>query len=171
MKTVRINGWATVNKKIIIPLAIFGSALAVAAIPTVRGVRFASVAQAQEANPQAAQLLSQFLQALQNGDDAARERAVLPFLHRSLLSDNGQALDSSVRIQFKKASQNAKLYATPADVTRVRSKGTITIGEGGNPEKGRVEDYFLAKKNGAPAPITIFFPENGAPKVYYMGSL
>jgi hypothetical protein len=98
-------------------------------------------------------------------------RDVLPFLHRSLLSGDGGDLDSSVKIQFKKASLNAKNYAVPAQVSRVRSKGTITIGEGGNPEKGRVEDYFVEKKGGGSSPVTIFFPENGAPKIYYMGSL
>jgi hypothetical protein len=167
MKTVSTQGFAAMNKKIIIPIAIFGGALAVAAMPAVRGVRLAAIAHAQEGDPQAQQLLTEFLQALQTGE----ARAVVPFLHRSLLTNDGGDIESSVRLQFKKASQNAKLYATPADVTRVRSKGTITIGEGGNPEKGRVEDYFLAKKQGAPAPVTIFFPENGAPKIYYMGSL
>ena len=162
------------NKKIFIPIAIFGGALAVAAMPAIKGVRLARVAQAQTPTDAAAvALLNNLLKALQNGDEAARLRAALPLLHRSLLSSDGSDLESSVKFQFKKASQNAGNYAQPVNVTRVQAKGAITLGEGtDNPEKGRIEQYFIAKKGSGPAaPVTIFFPDNGAPKVFYMGSL
>lgn len=162
------------NKKVFIPLAIFGGALALAAVPSVNGVRLSRIAYAQ-AQPDAAAvtLLNNFLKALQNGDEAARLKAALPLLHRSLLSEDGNGLEASVRFQFKKASQNAGNYASPVNVTNVKAKGAITLGEGtDNPEKGRIEQYFIAKKGSGPAaPVTIFFPENGAPKIYYMGSL
>lgn len=162
------------NKKVFIPLAIFGGALAVAALPSIKGVHLSRVAHAQaQTDAAAVSLLNNLLKALQSGDEAARVRAALPLLHRSLLSSDGRDLESSVKFQFKKASQNAGNYAQPVDVTRVQPKGAITLGEGtDNPEKGRIEQYFIAKKGSGPAaPVTIFFPDNGAPKIYYMGSL
>ena len=162
------------NKKIFIPLAIFGGALAIASVPAINGVRLARVAHAQaQTDGAAVSLLNNLLKALQSGDAAARVQASLPLLHRTLLSADGRDLEASVKAQFKKASQNAGNYAQPVQVTRVQAKGAITLGEGtDNPEKGRVEQYFITKKGSGPtAPVTIFFPDNGAPKIYYMGSL
>lgn len=133
-------------------------------------------AQAQTPEPAAVTLVSNFLQALQIGDEAQRVQAVLPYLHKSLLTASGTDLSPDVkRYQFKKASQAAASYAVPANVTRVHSRGSLVVDEGHNPEKGRVDDYYIAKKDGqssTAAPVQIFFPEDGsAPKIFYMGSL
>ncbi|MDF2439290.1 MAG: hypothetical protein JWN98_274, partial [Abditibacteriota bacterium] len=59
------------NKTFLVPLAIFGGALAIASIPTINGLRLARVAQAQApTNGAAVSLLNDLLKALQNGDEA-----------------------------------------------------------------------------------------------------
>ena len=119
-------------------------------------------------------LAEDFLRALQK-PEAERLKSALPFLHRSQLTADGKDIDPSVKIAWKKAIANADAYLLPVKVTRVRPKGNLTIGEGSDSvERGRVDDYFLAKKpdsGGLPGSVTIFFPENGEPKIYYMGGL
>ena len=113
--------------------------------------------------------------ALQQGDEAAREKAALPFLHRSLLTEDGKAVDPSVKkFAWKKAVANAPGLESPLRIVRVRSKGNPTIGEGSKSvERGRVDDYFLARrdKDALPARITLFFPQNGEPKVYDLSGI
>ena len=122
------------------------------------------------------ELAGRFVQALRLGDDAARVKAALPLLHRSLLTPEGDDIDPSVkRAAWRKASANAESVALPIKVTRVRAKGNLTIGEGSESvERGRVEDYFLARaegNSGLPARITIFFPQQGDPKIYDMSGI
>jgi hypothetical protein len=122
------------------------------------------------------ELAGRFLQALRTDDEAARIKAALPLLHRSLLTADGDDIDPSVkRAAWRKASANADTVALPTKVTRVRAKGNLTIGEGSdNVERGRVDDYFLARaegNSGLPARITIFFPQQGEPKIYDMSGI
>ena len=127
-----------------------------------------------EVDKKGEKLADDFLRALQK-PEAERLRAALPFLHRSQLTPDGKDIDPSVKVAWKKAIANAEAYLLPVKVTRVRPKGNLTIGEGSdNVERGRVDDYFLAKKpdsGGLPGSVTIFFPEKGEPKIYYMGGL
>ena len=139
------------------------------------------VAQAQmdePVDPRAEKLLNDFLTALASNkeDMNAAIKAALPHLHKSLLGPGGSDVSQDLRnFSFKKAWQNAQFYAQPVKITRVRKTGTTGIGFRETAEKGKVVDYFVAKKegiNGMPAPVKIFFPEDGsAPKVSYVGSL
>lgn len=146
--------------------------------------RDAAVAMAQPApmdeavDPRAERLLNDLLSALaanpQSLDAAAK--AALPHLHKSLLSPGGDDISADLRrFSFKKAWENAKFYAQPVKITRIRKTGTSAIGFRETAEKGRVVDYFIGKKegvNGMPAPVKIFFPEGGgAPKISYVGSI
>ena len=125
----------------------------------------------------AEQLLNATLMALQqNRDEEAAARAVLPYLHRSLMDATGANLTTDVRqFSFKKAFGAAPLYASPVKVTRVRPNNVTEIGFGPTAERGRSVDYFVAKRDGQPgmpAPVTVFFPASGGPpKVTYLGSL
>lgn len=140
-----------------------------------------TTAQAQMDEPtdaRAEKLLNDFLAALtQNPDNMdAAVKAALPFLHKSLLAPGGGDVTSDLRnFSFKKAWSNAKFYAQPVKITRIRRTGTSAIGFGVTAEKGRVTDYFVGKRegvNGMPAPVKIFFPEGGGePKISYVGSL
>jgi len=129
-----------------------------------------------DVDPRAVALLNAFMQALALPDAAESARAVLPFVHRSLKTPAGDDLSRDLR-QFghKKAHGNAQLYAAPVHVTRVRTTGTTGLGFGETAEAGRVDDYFITKRdgvNGMPAPVKIFFPAGGGPPlVCYMGSL
>jgi hypothetical protein len=129
-----------------------------------------------DVDPRAVVLLEAFLQALLLPDAAESARALLPLVHRSLKTPAGDELSRDL-LQFghKKAHGNARHYAVPVHVTRVRPSSTTGIGFGDTAEAGRMDDYFIAKRagvNGMPAPVKIFFPANGGPPlVSYMGSL
>ncbi len=127
-----------------------------------------------ETDAKGEKLAEEFLRALQK-PEAERLRAALPLLHRSQLTPDSKDIDASVKIAWKKAIANSDDYLLPVKITRVRAKGNLTIGEGSdNVERGRVDDYFMAKKpdsGGLAGSVTIFFPEKGDPKIYYMGGL
>lgn len=122
-----------------------------------------------------ARAMGKLVQALQIEDEAARVRACLPLLHRSLLSADGTDIDPSVKkVAWKKAAANASGLELPIKVVRVRSKGNLTIGEGSKRvEQGRVDDYFLARsdKELLPARVTLFFPKDGEPKIYDLSGI
>jgi hypothetical protein len=127
-------------------------------------------------DPAAVQLLNDFMQALSVSDEDASAKATMKHVHKSLLNPAGDDLSSDLRrFSFKKAHDNAKFYASPVKITRIRKTGISAIGFKQTAEAGRVDDYFLAKKegvNGMPAPVRVFFPKSGgAPKIAYMGSL
>lgn len=136
-------------------------------------------AQMDEAvEPRAEKLLNDFLAALTSNPDNmdAAVKAALPYLHKSLLGPGGTDVSADLRrFSFKKAWENAKFYAQPVKITRIRRTGVSAIGFRETAEKGRVTDYFVAKKegvNGMPAPVKIFFPEGGGePRISYVGSL
>ena len=93
------------------------------------------------------ELLNKFLEALLIEDADASAKALLPLVHKSLMNDNGDDLTRDLRsFSFKKAHSNAKFYQSPVRVTRVRKTDTRTArGYGDSAEKGRIEDYFIAK--------------------------
>lgn len=131
--------------------------------------------EAVQADAEGAKLIEKFVSALKIGGDEARLKACLPLLHRSLLSPDGDDLDPSVKkVAWKKASANAGGLESPVRVVRVRSKGNLTIGEGSRKvERGRVDDYFLARadQDALPARVTIFFPQDGEPKIYDLSGI
>jgi hypothetical protein len=123
-----------------------------------------------------AELLNATMTALLVADEAESARAILPYVHKSLKKAGQTELTADVRqFSFKKAHSNARFYAVPVQVTRVRENAVTGIGFGDTAEMGREEDHFLAKKegvNGLPAPMTVFIPASGGPpKISYLGSL
>ena len=132
----------------------------------------------EQVDPRAEKLLNDFLAALTAQPDNmdAAVKAALPYLHKSLLAPDGADVTNDLRnFSFKKAWSNAKFYAQPVKITRIRRTGVSAIGFRETAEKGKVTDYFVGKKdgvNGMPAPVKIFFPEGGGePKISYVGSL
>lgn len=122
-----------------------------------------------------ADAIAGLIAALGQADEASRIRAALPFLHRSLLSADGRDLDPNVkRVAWKKAVANAGGLQEPMKIVRVRSKGNLTIGEGSKDvERGRVDDYFIARRDpdALPARVSLFFPQEGEPKVYDLSGI
>lgn len=135
-----------------------------------------SFAQNLEVNPKAEILLNDFIKALsiQDANESAKE--CLKYVHKSLKNTTGEDLTKDLRdFSFKKAHSNAKFYASPVKITRVRKNKVTAIGFQETGEKGDEYSYFISKKNGVngmPAPVNIFFPaDGGEPKISYMGSL
>ena len=121
-------------------------------------------------------LINDFLVALSIEDDTERLEAVIPLVHKSLLTSDGKDLDGNTKdFSYKKAYNNVQFYAYPAVITEARLGEPITVGWEETAEKGRIDRYFIDKKegiNGMPAPLQIFWPEDGGePSIYYMGSL
>lgn len=129
-----------------------------------------------QTDARAIELLNNFMQALLIEDFEESALQVMKYTHKSLWNVDGTNLSKDLRdFSFKKANNNAKFYQVPVKVTRVRETSVTAIGYDETAEKGKVVDYFIAKKagvNGMPAPVKIFFPADGsAPKISYMGSL
>lgn len=127
-------------------------------------------------DPKGVKLCSDLLAALTMSDEKERLKAVLPLLHRSLLTPDGKGLDPMVRdFSYKKAVTGAPLYKQPADIHEVHKGREQTVGFGETAERGRVDRYFVKKKEGQPgrpASLHVFWPnEGGAPKLTNIGSL
>ena len=140
-----------------------------------RSALMAQDGEAVQTDAAGVRIVGKLVQALQIEGEAARVQACLPLLHRSLLSADGTDIDPSVKkVAWKKASANAPALEMPIRVVRVRSKGNLTIGEGSKRvERGRVDDYFLARsdKEALPARVTLFFPQDGEPKIYDLSGI
>lgn len=97
-------------------------------------------------------------------------------VHGSKLDKNDprKMNNDSIRFAFKKAHQNVKMYDPGPRIIRTQLTGTSAVGFGPTAQKGKLYKYFIAKKdgiNGMPAPIQIFYPEDGSdPIVYDFGS-
>ncbi len=129
-----------------------------------------------EPDTQGVKLCSDFLAALSIEDEAKRIQAVVPLLHKTLLTADGKDLSADVKqFSYRKAADNAKLYKQPAEVTEVHKGREQTIGAGKQAETGRPDKYFVARKEGVagrPAPLHVFWPSDGsAPKLTNIGSL
>jgi hypothetical protein len=127
-------------------------------------------------DPKAIDLLNKLLAALSIEDPDARLQAVIPLVHKSMLTADGKDLDSDTKqFSYKKAYQNVGCYKQPVEISQVHKGNTYTIGWEETAETGRTDKYFVKKKdgvNGMPAPIHVFWPENGGdPKIVNMGSL
>jgi hypothetical protein len=129
-----------------------------------------------EADPRGTKVVSELLAALSLTDDNARLAAVIPVMHKSMLTDDGKDLADNVkRYSYKKAYQNVHLYEQPAAIFEVHELPEQTVGFQATAERGVVYKYFVKKKEGEagrPAPIHVFFPsDGGAPKCINIGSL
>jgi len=124
----------------------------------------------------AVEVINKLLAAFSLTDSELRLKAVIPLLHKSMYTNDGKDLSKNVKdFSYKKAVENVKFYSIPAVITEVHKGNVTAIGFKETAERGRTDKYFVGKKdakNGRPAPIHIFFPENGGePKVVNIGSL
>jgi hypothetical protein len=129
-----------------------------------------------EADAKGVQLCELFLKACQIEDPKARLEAVVPLMHKSMLSKDGKDLDRNVKeFSYAKACGGAKFYAIPVEIYEVHKGNVTTIGFKETAERGRTDKYFVAKKAGQagrPAPLHVFWPEDGGPpKLVNVGSL
>jgi len=123
-------------------------------------------------------LINTFMDKLLIEDFNQSAKAVIPYVHKSLLSPDRRSLDGdTLAFSFKKAHENARFYQYPVSITRARKNHVTALGarSRGTAEAGSEISYFLAKKrstDGAPAPLTVFFPADGStPSISGMGSL
>ena len=127
-------------------------------------------------DPKGVQLCENFLKACLIEDPKARLEAVIPLLHKSMLSKDGKDLDRNVKeFSYAKACGGAKFYAIPVEIYEVHKGNVTTVGFKETAERGRSDKYFVSKKAGQPgrpAPLHVFWPEGGGePKLINIGSL
>lgn len=127
-------------------------------------------------DPKGVELCEKFLRACQIEDPQARLQAVLPLLHRSLLTNDGKDLAPSVKdFSYKKACSGARFYALPVEIYEVHQGKVTQVGFKETAEAGRTDKYFVSKKagvSGRPAPLHVFWPEGGGePRLINVGSL
>jgi hypothetical protein len=122
-------------------------------------------------DPRGVALVDGLLGALAQPDEPAQIQALVPLVHRSLLSDDGKDLSEDVkRYAFHKAVAEVGYFRRPAVVAEVVDDGPDREGD----ERGRRLRYFLEKKDevpGLPAPVTLFWPDAGSPKILSFGAL
>jgi hypothetical protein len=140
---------------------------------------WSSRADAQDAPPDERGLekIKQFMEITLSSPDineAGKKLVAGKVVHSSKLDKNDPSKlnPDSLRFAYKKAHGNVKLY--DAKVVRTVLTGTSAVGFGPTAQKGKLFKYFIAKKegvNGMPAPIQVFYPEDGSePVVYDFGS-
>ncbi len=130
--------------------------------------------------PEAAgvELINQLFSTLQMSDPQQREAALLQLVHASLIYQDktGPTLDRSIKeFSYKRALKSYGVYQLPIKVTEVHRGQRMAVGFQKTGQSGRIDKYFIAKKfgiKGPPAPIDIFFPDNGEPpRLINFGSL
>lgn len=123
--------------------------------------------------------LKRFIEILTSTEDmdaAGKTVVAEKLVHASKLDKNEprQLNNDSMRFAFKKAFSNAKMYDPGPRIIRTQLTATSAVGFGPTAQKGKLYKYFIAKKDGVggmPAPIQIFYPEDGSdPIVYDFGS-
>ena len=77
---------------------------------------------------------------------AAGKIAMQYYHHSHHAKDN--LLPDRLRFSFKKGFNGIKFYQDPVHITRARALATHAIGFKETAEKGKLFDYFLAKKDG-----------------------
>lgn len=127
-------------------------------------------------DPVACDLVGQFMEVISLEDPAERLRGVLPLVHKSLLTSDLSDLISDIKqFSYKKACANVRFYRIPPVISEVHKGREITVGFEETAQKGRIDKYFVNKKegvNGRPAPIHVFWPEDGGrPSIINFGSL
>jgi hypothetical protein len=153
-----------------------GVLAAVAAVFVVGQAAPAAAVEKIPPDPKVEQLVKDVLAALQTPDEAARIKAVLPLVHKSLLNKEGTDLSSNVKqFSFKKASVGANNYLP--EITEVQKGGVVTVGFKETAESCRKDKYFIKAKDPdgkgfRPAPIVVCLPQNGGePRILDFGSL
>lgn len=124
-------------------------------------------------DPRGVKLVNALIVALQMPDENARLAAIIPLVHKSLLTNDGKDLMSSVKqFSYRKAVGNAGQYTVPLTITEVHRGNTFTIGFKSTAQSGHTDKYFVAQKSSRPAPVGVFFPaDGGEPTIVNFGSL
>ncbi len=122
------------------------------------------------------ELVNKTLTALNEKDEAARVKALLPLVHKSLKNAAGDDLTRNIKdFSFKKASVGAPNYASPVTIFEVHKGNVSTVGFKETAQKCRRDKYFINVKEGTvgrPAPIHVCLPEDGTePTILDFGSL
>lgn len=141
----------------------------------VGGAAFAAIEKIAP-DPKGVRLCTEFLAALSRADEKVRLAAVLPLLHKSMLTADGKDLDPQVKqFSYQKAVKGAQFYAQPAEIFEVHKGVESTVGFQQTAETGRTDKYFVKKKPdqpGRPAPLHVFWPKGGGePRLINIGSL
>ncbi|NDD29795.1 MAG: hypothetical protein EB084_16170 [Proteobacteria bacterium] len=138
--------------------ATLGTALAVTRVPP---------------DPRGVKVVNALVEALKIQDPVARERAVVMLVHANLLTRDRQHLAPNIeQFSYKKAVGAIGLYPVPVTITEVHQGNDVTIGFQETAQRGRIDKYFVAKSQGRPAPVGVFFPADGSePKIENFGSL
>ena len=90
-----------------------------------------------DADSAALDLLNQFMSALLITDESERLAAELPWVHKSLLNNEGTDLAPTVKdFSYRKAVSSAALYQVPIQVTRVAKGKNTAVGYGQSAESG-----------------------------------
>ena len=124
-------------------------------------------------DPRGVAVVNAFMEALHISDPTSRLKAVVPLVHVSLLTADRTRLAPNVEgFSYKKAVDAISLYPLPVTITEVHQGNEVTIGFQETAQRGRTDKYFVAKSQGRPAPVHVFFPDDGsAPKIVNFGSL
>src|SRR5687768_16997387 len=89
------------------------------------------------ADPKGTQVVSELLAALSLADENARLAAVVPVMHKSMLTADGKDLADNVkRYSYKKAYQNVQYYTQPASIYEVHELPEQTVGFQETAERG-----------------------------------
>ena len=120
--------------------------------------------------------LQNFVNSLLEPDFDAAATKAMEQIHRSDFTKDGAGLKSDrMQFSFKKAWQNVKFYQNPIKITRVQKTNLSGIGFQQTAQQGTSYKVWIGKKKGVsgmPAPIYVFFPNDGSePKVHDYGSL
>jgi hypothetical protein len=123
--------------------------------------------------PRGVKVVNALIEALKIPDPAARMAAVIPLVHVSLLTNDRSALAPNIaQFSYRKAVASIGLYPVPVRITEVHQGNVTTIGFQSTAQRGRTDKYFVAKSEGRPAPVAVFFPDDGSePKIVNFGSL
>lgn len=125
-------------------------------------------------------VLEEYVSILRNSNDLDEcAQSVMSVFGGSLVNDDASDLRSSIKpYSLKKDFNNVRWYADPIKITRVNLSYTNGDGYGESAIKGKKYKIWIDKadkKNGMPAPISIFVPEEHPaiqmPKVVGIGSL
>jgi hypothetical protein len=119
-----------------------------------------------ETEPHAVELLNNFLRALAIPDEDQRLQAVLPLMHKSLLTLDGRGFRQPVRdYNYLTAVRSVSSYRVPVEITRVDPNSNSPSESLGKREEGASFRYYIARlpKVGGTGIIHIFFPADGGP--------
>lgn len=131
-------------------------------------------------NEKAVECINTLLKDLRIEDPILREQELLKIMHKSTWfrnTDGTITLDRNIKeFGLPKALRAIHMFDVPIKVKEVHRGNIMTVGFGEFAEKGRVDKYFICRKDDLicqhPSPILVFWPENESePKISNFASL